>query len=201
MDFSRSYHGQTTSTRLLERVKADDQAAWEQLVNLYAPLVFRWCRQQRLQPDDATDIAQEVFRSVASGIDRFRRERPGDSFRAWLRTIARNKITDHFRRQQGRATPVGGTDAQMQIQALKDDREDDAENAAEQLLLLRRALELVQTQFEPKTWRAFMMNAVEGQPAPQVAEALEMSVQAVWKAKSRVLQRLREEFGDVVELS
>src|SRR5581483_11486997 len=33
-----------TSRSLLERVQADDAAAWDRLVSLYAPLVFQWCR-------------------------------------------------------------------------------------------------------------------------------------------------------------
>jgi len=36
------------------------------------------------------DVAQEVFRVAAASIEKFRRERPGDSFRGWLRGITRN---------------------------------------------------------------------------------------------------------------
>src|SRR5262245_31027019 len=54
-----------TSSGLLERVKAQDQAAWERLVSLYSPLLYRWCRQAGLQAEDARDIGQEVFTAVA----------------------------------------------------------------------------------------------------------------------------------------
>src|SRR5438105_11562758 len=79
-----------TSLGLLERARTDDAAAWGRLVALYAPLVFHWCRRWGLQEEDAADVFQEVFRSVASHLGGFRKERAGDTFRGWLRTIARS---------------------------------------------------------------------------------------------------------------
>src|SRR5262245_36645258 len=89
---------QATSLTLLQRVQARQPDAWERLVDLYAPLVLHWCRRGGLHGDDADDVFQEVFRSLAEHIADFRRDRPGDSFRGWLRTITRNKLLDHFRR-------------------------------------------------------------------------------------------------------
>ena len=64
--------------------------------------------------------------------------------------------------------------------------------------LSRRGLQLVRAEFENRAWGAFWRTAVEGQAPADVAEDLGMSVQAVYKAKSRVLRRLREELGDVI---
>src|SRR5262249_40806108 len=58
-------HGASVTSRsLLERVKADEAAAWERLVTLYAPLVFHWCRRWDLREPDIADILQDVFQSV-----------------------------------------------------------------------------------------------------------------------------------------
>ena len=92
-----------TSTSLLGRAKAGEGEAWSRLVELYAPLLYEWSRRNGLQADDAADVAQDVFATVARKLDSFRRDRPGDSFRGWLWTIARNKINDHFRRLKGHA--------------------------------------------------------------------------------------------------
>ena len=110
----------STSTSLLERVKAQDPKAWKRLVALYGPLVYDWCRQSGLHGEDAADIGQEVFGSVAAKVAEFRRDRPGDSFRGWLWTITRNKIRDPFRQQQGRAQAQGGTDAQQRLAQIAD---------------------------------------------------------------------------------
>jgi RNA polymerase sigma-70 factor (ECF subfamily) len=58
-----------------------------------------------------------------------------------------------------------------------------------------RALELVRSQFEDKTWQAFWRCAVDGQSPAEVSQALGMTQVAVRKAKSRVLHRLRDELA------
>lgn len=60
---------------LLARVQAQQPDAWEKLVELYAPLVNHWCRRSDLPPEDAADVFQEVFRSVAASISSFQRDR------------------------------------------------------------------------------------------------------------------------------
>ena len=65
--------------------------------------------------------------------------------------------------------------------------------------LLRRALDLVRVEFEPATWRAFLLTAVDGRPAPEAAAELGVSAAAVRQAKSRVLRRVRQELGDLPE--
>src|SRR5262245_32429982 len=88
-----------TARSLLERARDRDPAAWERMVTLYAPLVFHWCRAWGLRDQDAADVFQDVFQAVAAHIAEFRRDRSGDTFRGWLRTITRNKVNDHFRRR------------------------------------------------------------------------------------------------------
>jgi RNA polymerase sigma-70 factor (ECF subfamily) len=192
----------SVSTSLLLRVQTCDPAAWERLVSLYSPLVYRWCRQRGLQSADAADIGQEVFRAVARKIADFRRERPGDTFRGWLRTITRNKIRDHLRRQQPGATGVGGSEAQRQLLQLPSEdgeADDPAAEASEAALVYRRALKLLRQEFEERTWQAFWRVAVGDLAPAEVAAELGMTVNAVYLAKSRILRRLREEFADLLE--
>ena len=70
-------------------------------------------------------LSHEVFRSVAEHLVEFRRDRPGDSFRGWLRTITRNKVRDHFRRRAGEPRAAGGTDAQLRLCDVPDPLTDD----------------------------------------------------------------------------
>jgi RNA polymerase sigma-70 factor, ECF subfamily len=145
-----------TSPSLLPRVQANQAGAWERLVDLYAPLVYHWCQRAHLKPEDAADVFQEVFRSVAEHVAGFHRDRAGDTFRGWLRTITRNKIHDLFRRQAGRAAAAGGTDAQLRLLAIPDPLADD-DPSDEQVLhqQLHATLEAIRGEFEPRTWQAF----------------------------------------------
>jgi RNA polymerase sigma-70 factor (ECF subfamily) len=187
---------------LLERVKADDPRAWDQLVALYAPLVFQWCRGWDLREQDAADIFQEVFQAVAQHIGSFRKQRKEDTFRGWLRTITRNKVHDHFRRLGREPEGVGGTDAQARLAQYPAPQPSDESSLSEQSGepgLVHRALGLIRAEFAERTWQAFWRTAIEGRPAPEVASELSMSPGAVRVAKSRVLQRLREALGDAIE--
>jgi RNA polymerase sigma-70 factor (ECF subfamily) len=188
----------STSASLLQRARERNTDAWEKLTAVYSPLVYQWCRQAGLQSHDAADVVQEVFSAVNSGLDRFRRQQPQDSFRGWLWTITRNKIRDYFRARAKQAAAAGGTTANLRFQSLPDEipgEPDDRSSQQWQSKLARRAVALMQTDFAESTWRAFWLTAVEHQPAASVAEQLEMSVAAVYMAKSRVLRHLRREFA------
>lgn len=191
-----------TSLSLLYRLKANEAAAWDRLVLLYAPLVYHWCRKLELPEQDAADIFQDVFQSLASKISTFRKEQPGDTFRGWLRTITHNKVYDHFRKQGREPQAAGGTEANIRFSQLESlDRttnsDDDEEQAYQQLV--RRALELIREDFTPRTWQAFWRVTVDGQRPVDIAEELKMRPGAVRVAKSRVLQRLRQELGELLE--
>jgi RNA polymerase sigma-70 factor (ECF subfamily) len=186
----------TTSVTLLDRVKADDPQAWRRLVHLYGPLIYRWCRRCRLGAEDAADVSQEVFRTVAARVGGFRRDRPGDSFRGWLWTITRHKIGDYLRRRERQPAAAGGSDAQMRLQQVPEQLSGE-EEAADVTGLVHRALDLVRAEFEERTWRAFWRVAVQGLSPRVVAADLGVTPDAVRMAKSRVLRRLREELPEL----
>ena len=199
--FSESGSSSISST-LLQRVRAKRPEAWERLVDLYGPNVYRWCRRAGIGPSDAADVVQEVFAAVACGVDDFRRDRTADSFTAWLATIARNKIRDHFRRRRDRPRAAGGTAAQQQFLEVPapempdtgiTDPIDQSELEHTDRILSRRGLQLVRSEFENRTWEAFWRTTVDAHVPIDVAADLGMSVAAVYKAKSRVLRRLRQE--------
>jgi RNA polymerase sigma-70 factor (ECF subfamily) len=176
----------------------DDAAAWDQLVALYAPLVYRWCRRWDLPEQEIADILQEVFQAVATHIASFRKSEGGDTFRGWLRTIARNKVNDHFRRQGREPEGAGGTDAQARLAGVPESPPESGSSSDDRAdrLLLGRVLDLIRDEFEPRTWQAFWRTAVEGRSPAEVGDELDMSPGAVRVAKSRILRRLREELGD-----
>jgi RNA polymerase sigma-70 factor (ECF subfamily) len=188
-----------TSRSLLARVRANEPEAWERLVNLYGPLVLSWCRGKGLQDQDSADVFQDVFQAVVASVGSFRKERQGDTFRGWLRRITQNKVRDHFRKRRHEAQAEGGSSAQQRLAQLAEPPlvEDLAPEG--ECGLFARALDLIRGEFEPRTWAAFWRTAVEGRAPKDVAAELSLSPGAVRVAKSRVLHRLREELGDLME--
>ncbi|MDB5338985.1 MAG: sigma-70 family polymerase sigma factor [Planctomycetaceae bacterium] len=188
----------TTSLSLIARVRANDSSAWSRLATLYGPLVYRWARRTGLQPNDATDIVQDVFQSVWQGIGQFQLQSEKDSFRGWLWTITRNEVRQYHRQRANRPVAQGGTEANqlLQLAAQWLDRQDEPEPQQTTIELAQRALKLVQTDFEPRTWWAFWRTAIEGESSEVVATELGLTANAVRQAKYRVLVRLRAELQD-----
>ena len=197
---SASLTSDSTSTSLLERVKARDPEAWRRLVKIYGSLVFFWCRQSGLSVPDAADVLQEVFSAVAIHVADFRREGAGDTFRGWLWTITQNKIRDHARRRRHRPEAQGGTTAQQELEEIPDAASDSYEpSPIGSCAIMHQALESIRGEFEDRTWQAFWRMAVDGRPAAEIGAELGMASRAVRQAKYRVLCRLRQELEGLLE--
>jgi RNA polymerase sigma-70 factor (ECF subfamily) len=189
-----------TPLSVLERARTHDPKAWHRLVDLYQPLVRFWCGRTGLHGPDAEDITQEVFAAVAANLAGFRRDRPGDTFRGWLRIITRNQMLAHVRREQGKVQAEGGSDAWRKLQQFPDLLAgSEAEEQTEMTQVYRRALEQVRAQFEERTWQAFWQTVIDGKSPAALTGLLEMSPASIRQAKSRVLRRLRDELGELLE--
>ncbi|QDT10366.1 RNA polymerase sigma factor [Planctomycetes bacterium K23_9] len=193
----------STSGSLLQRARDGDADSWRRLAQIYGPIVYSWARRCGCQSADAADVMQETFAAVSAAIGRFDYERPDASFRGWLWTITRNKVRDQARRDDGHG--VGGTEAQVRLGSI-------ADQVADQIAMLEnadppsdlasdvasaqlRACEMIRHTVEPRSWRMFWETAVQGREPAAVAEEMDVSKWAVYKAKARVLQRLQRQLA------
>jgi RNA polymerase sigma-70 factor (ECF subfamily) len=171
-------------------------------VFLYTPLVRWWCRRHGVdRPQDVEDVTQEVFSTVAAKLADFTAGKAG-SFRKWLYTITRYKAGDHYRRTRTQPAAAGGSAAHERLEELPAataDSSAEGPTVSERAILLRRALEVVRPEFEPRTWEAAWRVTVEGQSPADAAAALGMSTAAVHTARWRVLRRLRELLADLLD--
>jgi RNA polymerase sigma-70 factor (ECF subfamily) len=186
----------TTSISLLERLRQPgDEQAWQRFVQLYTPLLYYWARRAGLPTADANDLVQEVLVVLVKKLPEFEYD-PSKSFRGWLRTIALNKWRERCRRFAARPDQAGES-------GLSGVAEEDPAAAFEEDeyrgQLVRRALAIMQAEFQPATWKACWEVVVGGRPAGEVAAELAVSVDVVYSAKSRVLRRLREELHGLLD--
>jgi RNA polymerase sigma-70 factor (ECF subfamily) len=185
----------TTSVSLLERLQKSDAAAWSRFADLYTPLLYYWAKRFGLQESDAADLVQEVFTILVKEMPRFL-YRPNQRFRGWLWTLMLNKRRERERRK-GIAVPLG-SDGDWSDESGADPvaQFDEAEYRR---YVVDRALQLMQVEFPPHTWKACWEYVVADRPAAEVALELGISVNAVHVAKSRVLRRLREELNGLLD--
>ena len=185
----------TTSLTLLDRLKRPGQPdAWDRFVRLYAPLLLHWSRLQGFHDTDAEDLTQTVLVKLIRLLPGYER-RDGQNFRGWLFTICRNECRDFRTRRGTRALP--GADGLLTVTAAP--RTNAPEEAEYHRMLVHRALELVRPDFTPATWTAFTRFAIDGRSAPEVARELEITPNAVYLARNRVLTRVREELAGLLD--
>ena len=185
---------ESTPASLLERVRQrEDAESWSRFVELYTPVIYGWARRIGLQESDASDLVQDVLAILLQKMGDFRYD-PNRSFRGWLKTVALNLVRERQRRGTERQLPDGDG------QSLADSAESQVFWEADyRRELLRRAIAIMQNDFNPTTWRACWEVVVHDRPAAQVAAQLGISVGAVYAARFRVLTRLREELAGMLD--
>jgi RNA polymerase sigma-70 factor (ECF subfamily) len=190
-----------TRHSLLLRAQASQADAWRDLTDLYRPLIIAWLNRQGVPGVDLEDLSQDILLSVVKHLPAFEHSGHRGAFRSWLRTIVCNRTTDYWRTTGARSQAGGISDATAALEQIADpdsdlNRQWDEEHDH---YVLRCLLAAVEEDFEPATLSAFRRLALDGAGGAQVAEELGMSLAAVYRAKSRVLQRIRQDAYGLID--
>ena len=192
----------TTSLGLLERLKDAKPTAsdWRRLHDLYLPLIRKWLSRVPGLRDESNDLAQEVLVVVLRELQSFERRRDG-AFRAWLRQITVNRIRAFLKARHKQPLVGLGEGGHQLLSQLEDANSDVARqwDLDHDQHVFQRLLAIVRPDFQPATWQAFTRFALDGLPAASVAVELGISESAVVQSKFRILKRLREEAGELLD--
>jgi RNA polymerase sigma-70 factor (ECF subfamily) len=191
-----------TSLSLLERLRLHSESAdWKRLVELYTPLIRGWLLRHEVPPADADDLTQDVLGVVVRELADFQHNQRLGAFRAWLRAITVNRLRGYWRGRRHPLQAGGDGEAARRLEQLEDphsslsqlwDQEHDRH-------VLGRLMKLIEPEFPLAWWQAFRRHVVEGARASEVARELDVSVNVVLLAKSRILRRLRQEAAGFVD--
>ena len=154
---------ETSLTWLGRLMDAPDSADWRRLLDVYGPLLHAWLGRAGVPEAERDDLVQEVFLVLVQKLPQFRYD-PQRSFRAWLWTILANKLQDH-RRRRAVLVAVGGNALDA---ATEPDPTEGIDEEEYRHFLMRRALEVMQTEFQPATWKAFWECVLNERPAAEV---------------------------------
>jgi len=190
-----------TRESLIARVRDPrDGVAWEQFAAIYLPMVRAYCVRRGLQEADAVDVTQDVMAAVSRAVRNFEYDPGRGGFRNWLFTVTRNQLGAFFEQHARRKDQGSGrTSIQQMLRQQPDDAETQEWDREYRQHLFEWAAKQARAEFEGATWKSFVLVAVEGRPAGEAAEVLDLSPNAVYIAKSRVLSRLRELVRSVAE--
>lgn len=194
----------STPVSLLRRVKANERDAWFSFCELYTPLVYHWCYRADVPQADVEEVAQSVFARLVTAIHRFEKSAQNHRFRSWLWTVSRNLITDYWR-EKARLDGLAELDQTGQRRELAfaeirlPDDADEATSADESAALVSRILDQIRPRYDERVWQAFWRVVVDEQPTADVARELGLTQNHVRQIKARMLRRLRQEFGELLD--
>jgi RNA polymerase sigma-70 factor (ECF subfamily) len=178
--------------RLMLRVRDDDTAAFEQLVELYQRRLVAIMNHLVGNAEEAEDLAQEVFLRVYRARKKYR---PRSKFSTWLFTIANNLALNALRSRQRKpvvslpAQDSGPLGARPAEQLVRDRGSGPMQRLQRQELagLIRQALEGL----NERQRMAVVLNKFEDMNYAEIAEVMGLTTKAVKSLLSRARDNLR----------
>lgn len=192
----------TTRISFIKHLGTGEADAWNELEQIYQPLIVNWLRRFQLQDNDAQDLTQEVMLVLAQQIGQFEHSGNVGAFRNWLRTTTVNLAHNYLRKTKKELAQAVGSDTFLEMLHQLADPDSDISREfriEHDRLVVRRLLEQVKERFEPVTLEIFRLHVVQGVGARETAQELGVSVASVHTAKSRVLRQLRAQAADLIE--
>jgi RNA polymerase sigma-70 factor (ECF subfamily) len=165
---------------LLANARAGDRQALEALLARHQAEVYRFAMKMCGHPEDAEDVLQDTLLAMARGIRDFR---GASSLSTWLYSIARNVCIKKRRRSKFAPDEDSATEPDREIGP--EDLAHPARGPHELLAgkQVARALERAIGELEPMYREVLLLRDAEGLSAPEVAEVLGVTTEAV---KSRL---------------
>lgn len=186
-----------TRVSLLARVKnLDDAASWQEFFETYQVMVRKMAQSRGLRDHEADEVAQEVFKRIATTIGDFERAPHRGAFRSWLFRLTRWRADDHRdarttveSRRETRVDAGDGPGALHQIAA----EGIDPFEAEARRNLVETLLKRVSHRLSAKDLQVFQLHVLDEKPVEEVARLLRVTATVVYNVKHRVVKLMREE--------
>ncbi|MBI3656064.1 MAG: RNA polymerase sigma factor [Acidobacteria bacterium] len=168
----------STDHQLIQQTLQGELSAFDELVIKYQRPVYTLCLGFLSEPEDARDLAQEVFLKAFEGLRRFRGQ---SSFRTWIYRIAvnaclnfkRNKRTEHVELCEAHTQMIYHSTASLE-------RSDN----------LSHALSLM-AKLPPKQRTVIILRVEQGLSYDEISEITGQSVAAVKTTMCYALQKIK----------
>ena len=162
---------------VLENARRLEESALSTLVKKSYPFVFRYFYYRSVTREDAEDLTSEVFVRVVNSI-----KGQKGYFPAWLISIARNLLTDYYRKR--------GRSRETSLEEIKEPSSDSDENEKDTLHPddIRKMLDMITEEQK----EVIILRFIEGNTNEEVAKVMNKSVGAIKALQFRALSALRD---------
>lgn len=190
-----------TEHELVARVAAGDARAFEILMRRYNRRLYRTARSILKNDAEAEDAVQEAYWKAYQAMGGFRADA---QLSTWLTRIVINESLARLRRNKRRTDVIQSTEdlsVEMKVTRMEttsnfDERPDQMAWRAEMRTLIEHKLDTL-----PDVYRTvFMLRAVEGMPAVEVAAVLDIPEATVRSRFFRARRMMREALSDEIDV-
>ncbi len=181
-----------TRVSLLLRLRdGTDQVSWAEFDRRYHRLLYGYARAKGAKHDVAEEVVQEVEISIFKSIGNFEYDAGKGRFRGYLRRAVANAL--NRRAAKERRAPTAIDTAERDYILVDEDANDEAWEQEWRQHRIRRAMERIAKDVDPKTIDAFSMHVLDEQPVEATCAAFEISRDNLYQIKRRILTKLKEE--------
>lgn len=175
---------------LIERLKQGDEAAFKQIVESSQGLVYNTALGIVQNPEDAEDVAQEVFVQLYESIKGFKGE---SKLSTWLYRVTVSKAMDHLRKKKRKKRFA----FVQSLFGMNDELVHDPPDFVHPGVTLdnkEKAKELFKAinELPEKQKTAFTLNRIEGLSYQEISEIMKLSVASVESLLHRARKNLRK---------
>lgn len=180
---------------LLEAARAGDGKALGELLERHQGEVYRFGLRMCRDPEDAKDVLQETLLAMARGVRDFR---GASSISTWAYAIARSHCIKKRRKREGAPAehlPLDEAEGSEARAVAAPERGPEQTLEGKQI---EQALEQAIDALDPAYREVLVLRDVEGLTAPEVAEVLGLTVQAVKSRLHRARLAVRDRVGPLL---
>lgn len=179
----------TVSPELLTRVRSGEDAAWQEIVELLTPLVFKIIRNQVRKTSEHEDLAQEAFTRIFLKLGQFSGRQP---FTHWVSRLTINTCYDWLRRQKARPllnfADLGETRAEMLEKELTGAADEDQRD----LSAMRELLERLIATLKPREQIVIRLLDLEEKSVQEISELTGWGASKIKVTAMRARRKLSE---------
>ncbi|MGB7290731.1 MAG: sigma-70 family RNA polymerase sigma factor [Thermodesulfobacteriota bacterium] len=175
-----------------------DEQAFNEIVNRYKNRIYAMARRITRDPTDAEDVMQEVYLTLIDKLDTFREE---SKFSSWLYRVVANASYMHLRKNKRYNNDIildnyAPYDEDGSLRGIKDK---DWSSRPDNVLFSQESLEIIEKAIDelPDSYRlVIILRDIEGFSNEEVAETLNLSLQALKSRLHRARLVLRDKISD-----
>lgn len=187
----------TWSTRhtLLHRLKDQhDEKSWEEFMLTYQKYIYNICKRSKLQHNEAEEFTQEILVKLWKKLPDLDIRTVKGSFRAWLKTMIKNHITNYFNRQKMIREKLTVNNKESLLPYIDKISKSDIDEIIDNewhLHITNLALDKVKESLSASTINAFLMS-LEGRSTEEIAKELSITESTVYVHKKAVKDALQK---------